>query len=374
MKQPIGKVYEDKHGHLIASIHLNGKQHLKRVKTREQAQEWFLCLQTQSTQAAQLTFQQLNDAANALTMLRNAGASDMTLTNAITEWLAGKTRSQLKQSGIPLHQAIAEYLDRSKSRVGPGTLHDYGLMLRHFEEDLGHDTLVDSLKRKDAMQYLDKFLLKPPTWRAYQRTLSKFYSECVKMEWCAVNPFANMDKPMQKPPSRTFLSVQDTETALRSIEKRAPRLIHFLTLGLFAGIRPIESLRLTASHVNLATGYIHLDAGITKSHSYKERVVPINETLKAWFTAYPFKEKPVPVSDICYVDKVLKESAEKDHWSRTHDNLRHSFCTYQFALTNNSAETAAICGHAEAIAMKHYRGRVTKDEAIKYFDILPGVC
>ena len=361
-------IYTDKNGRLIATIHSNGKQLIKRVKTPEQARQWFLLMETQHTEAAQLTFKQLTDAANALNLL----PTGMTLTEAVTQWLKGQG-AQSSISKVTLKEAIAEYLERSRSRISKGTLHDYSLMLRHFEEDLGQDTLVDSLKKKDAMRYLDRYLPKPPTWHAYKRTLSKFYTECVKMEWASENPFIGLDKPLLPPPSRTFLSVQDTETALRSIEKRAPRLIHFMTLGLFAGIRPIESLRLTSSNINLNTGYIHLDAGITKSHSYKERVVPINETLKAWFKAYPYEEKPIPVSDICYIDKVLKESAEKDHWSRTHDNLRHSFCTYQFALTGNSAETAMICGHSEAIEMKHYRGRVTKEEAQRYFGILPQV-
>ena len=372
MKQVNGKVYEDKHGHLIASIHLNGKQHLKRVKTREQAQEWFLCLQTQSTQAAQLTFQQLNDAANALTMLHKAGAS-LNLEQVVTEWLKGAS-SAVTGQGITFNEAIAQYLDRSRTRVGEGTWKDYRLMLNKFKDAIGGDNMVGSFKKPDALKFLDRFLNKPPTWKAYKRALSRFFTECVNMEWSTGNPFGNLSAPMCKPPERQFLSVADTRLALQSVLKRQPKLIHFLTLGLFAGIRPIESLRLTSKHLNLKTGYIHLDAGITKSHSYKERVVPINDTLRAWLNAYPFEVKPVPVSDICYIDKVIKQCADLDHWPRTQDNLRHSWCTYTFGLTNNSAETAALAGHSEAICMKHYRGRVTKEEARQYFDILPQVC
>ena len=373
MKQPIGKVYEDKHGHLIASIHLNGKQHLKRVKTREQAQEWFLCLQTQSTQAASLTFQQLNDAANALTMLRNAGAS-LNLQQVVKEWLNGASSASQCQETICFADAITQYLERSSKRVGPLTMKDYRLQLGKFNAAIGGDRMVSAFKKPDALKFLDRFLNKPPTWWAYQRTLSRFFKECVSMEWCEVNPFTGLTGPMVKPPRRTFLSVEDARKALASVMKRRPELIHFLTLGLFAGIRPIESLRLTKDHVNLNTGYIHLDAGITKSHSFKERVIPINDTLRAWLKACPYEGKPIPATNICFIDRVMQKCAKLDGWSRSPDCLRHSYCTYQFALTGNSAETASLAGHSESICMKHYRGRVTKDEAIKYFDILPPVC
>lgn len=363
-------IYRDQFG-LIASIRVNGKQRLKRVKTEQQAHEWFLLMETNSIPAASLTFKQLNDAASALSALKQAGL-DMTLYEAVTNWLnAEQSPAELKKSGISFHDAIEKYLERSKSRITEGTWKDYKTMLLKAESILGGDTLVSSFKKPDAIRFLDRFLSKPPTWGSYQRTLSRFFTECVNMEWCKVNPFIGLTGPRCKPPSRQFLTVEDAQRALSSVSKRQPRLIHFLTLGLFAGIRPIESLRLKKEHFNFDTGYIYLSGDITKSHSYKERMVPINGTLKAWLEQYPFDEKPIPVNDICYVDKVIKDCSILDHWPRTQDNLRHTFATYRFALTNNSAETAAICGHSEAIAMKHYRGRVTKEEAERYFQLKP---
>ena len=363
-------IYRDKQGRLIASIHLNGKQHLKRVASKEQAREWFLCMETQSTKAAELTFAQLNDAANALTMLRSGGVA-LTLTEVATQWLQSVSGALEGKQSPSLKDAMAEYEERSRARVAEKTLKGYMLMLNHFRDDMGEQTEVAAFTKADAVRYLDRFLDRPPTWRAYQRTLSKFFSECVRMEWTKSNPFANLDAPKCKPPERKFLTVPDTETAIQSVLKRKPRLIHFLTLGLFAGIRPIESLRLTSKHINLDTGYIRLDAGITKSHSFKERVVPINDTLRAWIEAYPFEDKPVPSTNINQVAKALQSCAAKDGWEKTPDVLRHSWCTYQFALTGNSFETASWAGHSEAVCQRHYRGRVTREEALKYFAILP---
>ena len=363
-------LYRDGHGRLIASIHLNGKQHLKRVKTREQAREWFLLVETQSTKASSLSFAQLNDAANALTELKQAGVA-LSLTEVASQWLQGVPRASEGKQSPSLKDAIAEYEERSKARVAEKTLHGYMLMLNHFRDDMGEQTEVAAFSKADAVRYLDRYLDRPPTWRAYQRALSKFFSEAVKMEWCQVNPFLGLDAPKCQPPKREFMSVNDAKLALQSVLKRKPNLIHFLTLGMFAGIRPIESLRLTKEHFNLETGYIHLTGDITKSHSYKERVVPINDTLMAWLKAYPFEEKPVPMNDICNIAKAMRECSELDHWQRTPDCLRHSWCTYEFARSRDSASVAATAGHSEAVCQRHYRGRVTREEALKYFAILP---
>lgn len=358
-------LYHDKNGRLIAAICINGKQKLKRVKDKAQAQQWFLAMETGNTKASQLTYAQMSDAATAIDLLHQHGIT-MTLTDIATQFLKNRP------TGITmtLHEAIREYEDRSQARVAPKTLYGYLWMLRHFEEDVGNIDLA-TFKKADAVRYLDRFLNKPPTWRAYQRTLSKFFSEATKMDWCQVNPFLGLDAPKCQPPKREFMSVNDAKLALQSVLKRKPTLIHFLTLGMFAGIRPIESLRLTKDHFNLDTGYIHLTGDITKSHSYKERVVPINSTLMAWLKAYPFEEKPVPMNDICNIAKAMRECSELDHWQRTPDCLRHSWCTYEFARSRDSASVAATAGHSEAVCQRHYRGRVTPEEAVKYFDLVP---
>ena len=363
-------IYADRRGYLTAAICINGRQHLKRVKTRQQAREWFLLVETQSTKASQLTFAQLNDAANALTMLFKAGAT-LSLTEVASQWLQGVPRASEGKQSQTLKEAITEYEERSKARVAEKTLKGYMLMLRHFQEDIGEQTEVATFSKADAVRYLDRFLDRPPTWRAYQRTLSKFFSEATKMDWCQVNPFLGLDAPKCQPPKREFMSVNDAKLALQSVMKRKPDLIHFLTLGMFAGIRPIESLRLTKEHFNLDTGYIHLTGDITKSHSYKERVVPINSTLMAWLKAYPFEEKPVPMNDICNIAKAMRECSELDHWQRTPDCLRHSWCTYEFARSRDSASVAATAGHSEAVCQRHYRGRVTPEEAKMFFDLMP---
>ena len=358
-----GALYKDKQGYFTAAIRLNGKQIRSRVKTEAQARQWILSMELDRNTANALSSPQLNDAANALMLLRGR---EVTLT-AVAKFYVEHCNIGRTTFG----EALQEYLDRTRIRVGPHTLKGYTTMLTAFVNDIGKERKVGSFKRGDAMRWLDRWNDRPFSWLAYQRALSKFFAECVKMDYCSGNPFSNLDKPKTPPPKRQFLSVEEAEKALRSVASRQPRYIHFLTLGLFAGIRPVESVRLRAEHINLKTGYIHLSGDIVKSHSFKERIVKINDTLRAWFERYPFGDRPIPVDNIDFVDRVVRKCSQLDGWERTPDNLRHTFGTYEFARTGNSAETASMMGHSEAIAMKHYRGRVTPEEAERFFALLP---
>lgn len=106
-------IYRDQFG-LIASIRVNGKQRLKRVKTEQQAHEWFLLMETNSIPAASLTFKQLNDAASALSALKQAGL-DMTLYEAVTNWLnAEQSPAELKNPAFPSMMPLRSILNGAR--------------------------------------------------------------------------------------------------------------------------------------------------------------------------------------------------------------------------------------------------------------------
>ena len=62
------------------------------------------------------------------------------------------------------------------------------------------------------------------------------------------------------------------------------RLISYLAIGAFAGLRSAEICRLDWNRVNLETGYITVDVGIAKTNS--RRLIPIQSNLKAWLKPY----------------------------------------------------------------------------------------
>lgn len=53
------------------------------------------------------------------------------------------------------------------------------------------------------------------------------------------------------------------------------------------------------------------------------------------------------------------------------DVLRHTGISHLVRLRDSFAEAAQIAGNSEAMIPRHYLGRVTKEEAARFYAILP---
>jgi hypothetical protein len=54
-----------------------------------------------------------------------------------------------------------------------------------------------------------------------------------------------------------------------------------------------------------------------------------------------------------------------------HNALRHSYISYRIAVVQSAAQVALEAGNSPTIIFKHYRELVTKDDADKWFGIMP---
>jgi integrase len=173
-----------------------------------------------------------------------------------------------------------------------------------------------------------------------------------------------------------------TPTEMGTLLAAAPDpLLPYLAIGAFAGLRTAEIKRLNWAKVNLETGYITMDACITKTNS--RRLVPITPNLKAWLT--PHAKPSGPVLTLAHVDNDISRLVESTRpvdpanpdklqdpeVSWRHNALRHSFCSYRLAIVKNAAQVALEAGNSPKIIFQHYRELVTEQEATQWFAITP---
>ena len=59
----------------------------------------------------------------------------------------------------------------------------------------------------------------------------------------------------------------------------------------------------------------------------------------------------------------------KFKWKR--NGLRHSFCSYRLAITQDAAKTSLEAGNSPQMIFRHYRELTTEEEAKEWFSILP---
>ena len=171
----------------------------------------------------------------------------------------------------------------------------------------------------------------------------------------------------------------DRETGARGQVRVYRRLLGYLALATFAGIRPHELTRLEVAAVDLDGRQVALDGKVTKTSD--RRVVELSENCVAWFAQWraefpEFNLVAPPSWD--RLMKGLRKAAGLTPWP--HDVLRHCFASYYHAAHGDKAKLQAMMGHSaqQDTLERHYRavrtpdGRaLTKALTAKFWSIVP---
>ncbi len=156
------------------------------------------------------------------------------------------------------------------------------------------------------------------------------------------------------------------------------QLIPYLAIAGFAGVRTQEIHNLDWSQIDLDRKQIKIDSAQAKTRA--RRIVPLCDAATAWLK--PHQKSEGKVVHYSYAGKhsivisrdIMRRREidgvnSKFIWKR--NGLRHSFISYQLALTKKVHEIAMDAGNSENIIFKNYRELVTEEEAKHWFSIFP---
>ena len=156
------------------------------------------------------------------------------------------------------------------------------------------------------------------------------------------------------------------------------RLIPFLAIGAFAGLRHAELQRLDWAEVRMDDGFIEVKANKAKTAS--RRLVPIQDNLKRWLK--PYCKASGPICDYvntsnqidklaAVVDKKLKQKDSTAVFAWKRNALRHSYISYRVAEKQDVAKVSLEAGNSPQMIFQHYRELVQPKEAKAWFAIGP---
>ena len=294
-------------------------------------------------------------------------------------------------------------LEQKKKR--PPTIRDRRLYLEPFVKVYGGELAATVTRQQAETWILEADTVSKQASR--YRALHALFRFGVRRGYFSENPVAGLDKPPERPPDTVdIFSPAEAEAVLRAAYEREPRLVAYLAVGIFAGLRPQNELaRLDWSDINLETGKIT----VTRSTSKTDRVrhVDIQPNLRVWLECVPKSQRRGKIfSSRRALFRVLgrvwpKEkrkaeraakaarAAELGHklpgpkpvpkarpkgkplrWGP--DIMRHSFCTYRQAVLRDIGKLCFEAGNTEAVAKAHYLNpRVSEDEVKKFWAIMP---
>jgi len=118
------------------------------------------------------------------------------------------------------------------------------------------------------------------------------------------------------------------------------KLVPYLAIGAFAGLRQCEVARLDWSNVSIKERQIYVPVKAAKGGDAKRaRCVPMSENLAAWLARHEKRNGPIcPLANITNALHRAAKRARMANW--VHNGLRHSFCSYRLAQVKNVAQVA----------------------------------
>ena len=230
------------------------------------------------------------------------------------------------------------------------------------------ERLVSTVTSNELDTWLRDLPLSPKSRQNFRNHVGVLFSYAKQRKMITENPIESTDKVklVDKPPG--ILTVDQAMALLEAAQQSEPAIVPMLAIAMFAGLRTSEVHRLDWSDVKLSQGFIEVSAA--KSKSARRRLIPIQPCLALWLNPYAsMSGRVVPEDYKGAVSRVRKEAGIST-WP--HNACRHSYASYQIALTNDAAATAAALGHSTtALLYSTYRLLVSQEEAKRYFAIVP---
>jgi integrase len=181
----------------------------------------------------------------------------------------------------------------------------------------------------------------------------------------------------KKPPVEIY-SAEQAEAMLTLCDSK---LVPFLAIGLFAGIRSAELARLKWENIDWVGGTIRLDREITKTN--QSRLAPLMPNLAEWLAPYKGMTGNILATTksrypTTLISPWLASQSKPSLPAKWIDNgMRHSFASYHLAYTQNAAQTALACGHSVGMLLGTYKTITVNGDSLntevarKYFEIRP---
>jgi site-specific recombinase XerD len=127
--------------------------------------------------------------------------------------------------------------------------------------------------------------LKPRTSGHLRSKLHTFFEWCRRNRYCSHNPVSPISAPIVDDHSPEILSLSEVLTLVSNAVKfKKGKLVPYVVLSLFGGLRPTEVRNLAPSDIKLKERVIIVQGGSSKHR--RRRVVHIRANLKKWLETY----------------------------------------------------------------------------------------
>lgn len=317
--------------------------------------------QNEGTAALALPLEVRQDAAKAYALLAPSGVS---LVQAAEYY----RQHVLAFREAPLIEEIVKRLleDAKRNDRRDRTVAELKFRLEAFRDDFAGRRLSE-ITVEELKAWVDDDEWSPRTRINYLTKVSQLFNYALRHGWVDSNIADRVERPTAEDKEPGIFTLDQVARLLEC----APRfhLLPYFAIGLFAGLRSAELMRLDWSAVHLEGGSIVVGAQVAKKRS--RRVVEIAPVLKAWLAPVLKKSGPI-VEEATFRDNLdaLRKEVGMQEWP--HNGLRHSFASYHLGAFGDALKTATLLGHKDpGVVHNHYKALVQRAEAARFWELRP---
>tara|TARA_R110002096_G_scaffold273422_2_gene467200 strand:- start:3560 stop:4750 length:1191 start_codon:yes stop_codon:yes gene_type:complete len=323
---------------------------------------------------------------NAVEALRPTG---VTLSEAVLSFVSAhkqlKNRATLQEAtnfflaqtshvivGKSVANAYEGYLQEKMSRTGKRNVESVELHVGKFAKSFNSRPIIEITQRQIDSHIRDERKLSGRYFNNARSQIVTFFG------WARTSRFlpegkTEAEKVAKDSEIQEAVKIFEPEKFQAFLGSLRPDLIPYVALSAFAGLRPSEAARLGWDEINWENDYIEIKASVARK-TLRDRFVPLLPGLKTLLRRFQKTNGLVvkwkaPRYLLADEVKKMKEEGALDEWPP--DVLRHSFASYRLSILEDKNKLANEMGNSPQVILKNYRRPVSKQEARKWFSILP---
>ena len=306
---------------------------------------------------------------------------DRTVADAVDGFLS--TVARVKR--VDLKAAVEQFIasresktvakDGKRPQLSPGYHYIVAMWLREFANAFPGHAVCD-LSREHLSAYIGGHGDVSARTRNGRRTVVKMFLKwAVEGDLLTANhrllAADGMAKEKEDFGEVEFYTPQELRTLLdtASTEAEFAGLLPVVALCGLAGLRLQEAVRLTWEDVFRVGG--HVEVSSAKSKTRSRRLVATCQALAHWLEPYRDRTGLVWPHTLDRYHDEFNALLESLGIAAKRNGLRHSYCSFHYALHANESLTAQQAGNSPAMIHQHYKGLATRAEAEAWFAIAP---
>jgi integrase len=261
-------------------------------------------------------------------------------------------------SSLPISDLVDSFIEsKEQAQLSAKYIKKFRWSLGNFRHHIGVN-LIQDVSPEDVEAWINSNTWTKTTKRGALIDLGVFFSWAVERRHASRNPVLMVTKPRTSDAPPTILSPKEVRLLLNRVKVIDPGLIRYFALRIFGGLRESEAVTISPERIKAESVEVY------SKKTHQRRLVTQNKPLKAWLKLggdWPLVNLKHRIEKIYKSDPPLKIPA---------NSMRHSFCTYSFAI-HGPGRTAAESGHSEGVLHRFYKELVPVREAKEFFSILP---